>query len=671
VSAPESTYRDPAILLRALRDALAARGEIKYEKSGPMRFDALCPCHDDTEPSLHVRQGDVGIVMKCRACSASAADILDRLDVRDPYVDRTLTVAGLFYDPQSSNAAAPTRTRKRAETAPKVPPKPKSTPTKFGSSVPESDRQRLLDAGDVLDRLDAERHLDRDTIKAAGLGLGHDGRILLPTYDRDGEPSPRAWKPFPEQRSGPNDKMMGAKDASPDLFPRPESPAFTDGSPILLVEGEADALVAASCGLQAVGCPGVNVWESSDAHRFARFSRVTIISDADKYGREWATRAEADLRAVGVSVIVRDFGVTAPKGFDLTDYALRCRSEGVDLTSAIVRLPMVVAGSRTSDLFADPGPARVADRGGSLFYSASTHVLFGQGSVGKTYLFLVAARDEIRNGGRVLFVDYETGADTLVQRLDELDFTDDERGRFVHLDVMRGQARPLDGDEATTSAYLDAFTPTLIGVDSWSSVHGAGGFGDVKDDEPVERVLAQVFRPLTRDGAALVILDHVPKGSEAAQGYPFGSQRKFTGTLVVIEAKGAGTGRVKLKSWKDNVGNRPTGGEPVAEYTYGAGIAAIVPAEPSATTEPRKPFRPTGIMERVSIALEDAGDEGLTATMIEQTIGGKAGYVRTARTWLVTEGYVVEIAVDKDGHKFGAKRFVSAKPYREADEPVA
>lgn len=128
---------------------------------------------------------------------------------------------------------------------------------------------------------------------------------------------------------------------------------------------------------------------------------------------------------------------------------------------------------------------------------------------------------------------------------------------------------------------------------------------------------------------------------------------------------------MKLKSWKDNVGNRPTGGEIIADYTYGGGLAAIVATEPSATTEPRKPFRPTGIMERVSIALEDAGDEGMTATMLEQTIGGKPTYVRTARTWLVEEGYVAELAVDKDGHKFSAKRFVSAKPYREADEPVA
>jgi hypothetical protein len=669
VSAPESTYRDPAVLLGALLDAFAARGKVTSVK--PTGFDALCPCHDDTTPSLHVQQGDAGIVMTCRACQATAADILDRLDVRDPYVDRTLTVAGLFYDPQSSTGAAPTRAPKRAETKPKVPPKPTVTPSKFGSSVPKDDRERLLAAGDVLDRLDAERHIDRATVEAAGLGLGYDGRILLPTYDRDGEPSPRAWKAFPEQRSGSGDKMMGAKDASPDLYPRPESPAFADGSPVLLVEGEADALVAMSCGLQAIGCPGTSMWQPSDAHRFARFARVTIIADADKAGRDWAARVEVDLRAVGVRVIVRDFGVAAPKGYDLTDHALRCRSEGVDLASAIERLPMVVAGSRTSDLFADPGPARVADRGGSLFYAASTHVLFGQGSVGKTYLFLVAARDEIRNGGRVLFVDYETGADTLVQRLDELGYTDEERTRFVHLDVMRGQARPLDGHPDTISAYLDAFAPTLIGIDSWSSVHGAGGFGDVKDDEAVEAVLAKVFRPMTREGAALVILDHVPKGSEAAKGYPFGSQRKFTGSLVVIEATSAGSGRVKLKSWKDNVGNRPTGGEVIADYTYGGGMAGIVPVDTSTASKPRPPFRPTGIMERVSLALEAEGGEGLTATMIEQRIGGKPTYVRQARTWLVSEGYAVEAAVDRDGHRFPAKRFVSVKPYREADDPVA
>lgn len=661
--------RNPDALLQALLSACEARGKVARVK--PNSFDALCPCHDDSSPSLHVEKGRDAIVLTCRACDAPVADVLDRLGARNPYGDGELTVAGLFYEATTSDTTPKPHTKpkrdRKADEAPKPPPKPKSTPTRFGSSVPTADRERLLAAGDVLDRLDVERGIDRDTVERCGLGLSIDGRVILPTYDRDGEPSPRLWKPFPEQRDNPNDKMMGAHGASPDLYPRPETSAFPDGSPVLLVEGEADALVALTNGLQAIGCPGTKTWQPSDAHRFARFGRVTVIADADGTGRKWAADVARDLRAVGCRVVVRDFGERAPKGHDLTDFALQCRADNVDLASAIDRLQVAVTGGVTTDLFGDPGPRPTAAIGGCLFYKGSTHVLFGYGGTGKTYLFLVAARDEIRNGGRVLYVDYEVGGDTIRHRLDELGFTDDEKARFHHLDVSGGRARPLDGNAEYIGELLDSFAPTLVCVDSWSSVHGAGNFGDVKDDEPVERVLAQVFRPLTRDGAAVVILDHFPKGESATKGYPYGSQRKQSGTLVVIEAKAAGTGRVKLLSWKDNVGDRATGGELIANYTYGGGMAAIVPVEGGDKPDKRERWRPTGYMERVSIALEDAGPDGLTATQIEQGIIGKSSHVRAARDVLVDEGYATR-ASSSEGVAFTTTRFVSVKPYREADD---
>ena len=675
VSALEEVRADPAVLLGAVRDALAARGAIKADRG--TKFDALCPCHDDSRPSLHVEEGDSGIIMKCRACGAGAQDVLDRLDIPDPYdPGYSLVLPGLFYDRKrhtTGDASQRASVPKRDTTSNVVPiedaktkPKP---PTKFGSCVSDEDRARLLADETVLDRLDAERCIDADTVKQAGLGLSRDGRIVLPTYDRNGEPSPRLWKPFPEQRSDPNDKMRGPSDASPDIYPRPETPAFADGSDVLLVEGEADALVAMTHGLQAIGCPGVGLWKPDDAQRFVRFGSVTVIADADTQGRKFAAEREHELRSAGVRVVVRDFGDRVAKGYDLTDLAKRCRDEGVALHEAVERLPLIVAGSQVTDLLGEPEPPKLATIGANLFYPDSTHVLFGHGGTGKTYLFLVAAREEIRRGGRVLFLDYETGASTTRRRLDELGFTDEEKARFVHLDVCKGRARPHAGDADYTAALLDAFVPTLIGFDSWSSVHGAGGLGDVKDDEPVEAALAQVFRPMTRDGAAVVILDHAPKGSDAPKGFPFGSQRKHSGTLVVIEATSAGAGRVKLKSWKDNVGDRPTGGAPFAVYTYGDGVASIEPVEP--TTESAtsgSTFRPTGYMERVSKALEAAGSSGLTATSLQERVGGKQAHVRSARDVLVAEGYVERSAPRSENGAVATVVFVSVKPYREADD---
>lgn len=666
MAAPETIHRDPDRLLAAMRAALEARG--KVARVTAKGFDALCPCHDDTKPSLHVEKGERGIVLKCRACSATPKQVLDRIGAADPYGSGELTVGGLFYESERSTSSTP-RPKPVASAKPKA---AKATPTRFGSSIPHADRERLLAASDVLARLEAERGIDADTVFVAGLGLSIDGRVLLPTYGRDGEPSPRSWVPFADQRTEDRPKMMGARGSSPDLYPRPETPAYGDGADVLLVEGEPDALCAITNGLAAIGCPGAEKWVEGDAARFARFGSVTILPDADEPGRRWARTVEAELRAAGVRVLVRDFGDAMPKGFDLTDFALRCTADGLALSEAIEQLPLVVAGSRASDLFGDVPPAEVASIGGGLWYSGSVHVLFGLGGAGKTYLALTSAREEIRNGGRVLFVDYETGVRTVKRRLQALGFTAADLRSFVHLDVKSGNARPLDGDTATLHAYLDTFRPTLVFVDSWSSVHGAGGFGDVKDDEPVERVIAQVFRPLTRTGAAVVILDHVPKGEQAAKGYPFGSQRKRTGVDVTYEAKAAGRGRTKLLCWKDAVGDVPNAGDRIAEYTYGEAGAYLSKLDAAEVEQAgRQSFRPTGYMERVSKALEAAGGDGMTATELKAAVGGKGEHAVAARRVLVEEGYVDETRTGADGQPFTASRFVSAKPYREAGDTAA
>ena len=463
VSTSETSYRDPDRIFGAVLSTLEARGKIaRVTAKG---FDALCPCHDDTKPSLHVEKGDKGVVMKCRACNATAAQVLDRIGAPDPYSGEALTVSGLFYEStRSSTTSTPVPLAPRKSKA------PKATPKTFGSCVSDDDRERLLANADVLARLEAERGIDEATIREVGLGLSTSGRVILPTYARNGEPSPRSWIPFADQRTKDQPKMMGAKGASPDLYPRPESPAYPDGADVFLVEGEPDALCAISHGLVAIGCPGAEKWVDGDAARFVRFGSVTIVPDADEAGRRWAGIVEAELRAAGVRVLVRDFGDSVPKGFDLTDYALRCTTDGRALADAIEQLPLVVAGSRASDLFGDVPPAEIASIGGGLWYRGSVHVLFGLGGAGKTYLFLASALSEIRSGGRVLFVDYETGVRTVRRRLHALGFTQDDLCSFVHLDVKSGNARPLEADRGMLHAYLDAFQPSLVGVDSWSSV---------------------------------------------------------------------------------------------------------------------------------------------------------------------------------------------------------
>ncbi|MBA3377023.1 MAG: hypothetical protein H0U00_14635 [Actinobacteria bacterium] len=74
-------------------------------------------------------------------------------------------------------------------------------------------------------------------------------------------------------------------------------------------------------------------------------------------------------------------------------------------------------------------------------------------------------------------------------------------------------------------------------------------------------------------------------------------------------------------------------------------------------------FRPTVLMERVSIRLEGQA-EARTQTWIEQNVTGKVPGIRRALEVLVDEGFVTREET-KRGHYF-----TSVRPYREADETV-
>ena len=62
--------------------------------SGNNHYIALCPCHNDHEPSLDIRTGDKGIVMSCPVCGADGKRVMQALN---------LSVKELFYEQISTS----------------------------------------------------------------------------------------------------------------------------------------------------------------------------------------------------------------------------------------------------------------------------------------------------------------------------------------------------------------------------------------------------------------------------------------------------------------------------------------------------------------------------------------------------------------------------------------
>jgi hypothetical protein len=172
---------------------------------------------------------------------------------------------------------------------------------------------------------------------------------------------------------------------------------------------------------------------------------------------------------------------------------------------------------------------------------------------------------------------------------------------------------------------------------------------------------------LARSGAAVLLLDHVPKNVDNRD-MEIGSQRKqaaITGAsyrcdTITSPAKGR-DGLLKLVVRKDRLGNRPKGSVAAEVHILerdGPLTIELKVSESQAATERGERFRPTHLMERVSRWLEL--HPGATVRQIEADVTGKGTALRTATDVLIEEGF---IQVERVGQ---ALEHTSIRDYRES-----
>jgi hypothetical protein len=317
---------------------------------------------------------------------------------------------------------------------------------------------------------------------------------------------------------------------------------------------------------------------------------------------------------------------------------------------------------------ADPPPPPTI---GGLVYPGRRHVISGEPEALKSWLAFVFAAEEIRAGRLVLYVDFEMGPGETLERLRALALRDEEIERFLYVDAP---SEPLTEPSvlADVVLLLAEHRPSLVIIDSFTgalSLHGA----DPNSGVEVERFYRTAVEPLRRHGAAVVLLDHVPKNRETRGKFSIGSERKLGACdvhlgLEVIRPFGRGkSGLAKIVTHKDRPGHlpRPKAAELELMSDPDAGLVSwqIRPADPG---DGERPFRPTTLMEKVSRYSELCDGDTPSRNNIEANVSGKGAFVRQAIDVLVTEGFLAE----KDGPR-NARLLHSVKPYREADDDAS
>jgi KaiC/GvpD/RAD55 family RecA-like ATPase len=310
-----------------------------------------------------------------------------------------------------------------------------------------------------------------------------------------------------------------------------------------------------------------------------------------------------------------------------------------------------------------------------LLYPGKMHAFNGPSEGGKTWLALFTCVERIRHDEHVLYIDFEDGPETFIERLMALG---------LHLDTIAEQfhyIRPDDPfgemDRLRLAELLEEFAPTLAFIDGVTEAMTLHGL-ELNSNRDVASFIALLPRRLARSGAAVVQIDHVVKDHEQRGRHAIGAQHKLSGidvayAIEVVKPFGRGLdGVASITVTKDRPGHvrphcliaktpghRLVGQMKVISEGGRIGIA-IEPGEPEVTAT----FRPTFLMEKVSRALEPV-DGGLSKNGIENLVGGKRAFVRLAVRLLGDEGYII-VKPYRSSHVL-----ISVKRYRQADDPAA
>jgi hypothetical protein len=589
---------------------------------------ARCPAHEDRSPSLSITRKSDRVLLNCQA-GCNTDDVLAAL---------SLTRQDLFDQPKQAMG----RPRKVAE-------------------YPYTDEEgRILY---VIERLEPGRDGDRKTFLTRYPNGKGDRRVVYHLTE-----------------------VMAAA---------------CDGRTIYLVEGEKDADRLTALGYVATtSVHGAGKWRHEYAEPFDG-GAVVIVADRDEPGLAHARTVAASLRQVGCTVRIMQSAV-ANKGADVSDHldggygvddlvpviedsASDLRDEVGDevdigpppevpdtIAEITEEAPVDTATWAPVDLstildgtYIPEAPTMMARTDGfCLLYLGRCHSFHGESESGKSLVAQAQAANVLAEGGRVLYIDYESDAPAVVGRLRELGASAEAirtRFHYIHPEVS-----PFSRD-VETEAWMGLLGNRydLAVIDGVTDALGTNGVKS-NDNDDIAGWYRRIPRPIAkRTGAAVVLIDHVTKDPDSRGRFALGGQAKMNAldgaayTVEVTKALGRGLkGSVSLRVAKDRPGGvrghcgsfraidrTQEAARVTVDSTTPNRIVVTVEAPQGAATESGEPpqFRPTFIMEKVSRFLMVAGGE-ISQNKLRDGVSGKATVIDAAVRILTAEGYVGEKA---------------------------
>jgi hypothetical protein len=300
----------------------------------------------------------------------------------------------------------------------------------------------------------------------------------------------------------------------------------------------------------------------------------------------------------------------------------------------------------------EPEPAYLTRTDGhALFYAGKVNGLIGESESGKTWLALLAVTQALQAGHRVLYLDFEDSPTGIINRLRALGAEDLTGLTYIDPDG------PLTiGAQADLTEVL-ATPPHLVILDGFNAAMTLMGL-DLMSNKDATQFSQQLLKPLSRTGACVIYVDHLPKNSEQQGKGGIGAQAKramTTGCAIRVDVKcefGRGMkGILKLTVDKDRAGHvransvkAKHAGVAILDDTGGELVVRIDEEEQQ---EPGT-WRPTVLIERVMEYLVKHGPA--TRTHLKEAVMGKNEAILQAIGFMIQDGLLTE-STDERGHR--------------------
>jgi hypothetical protein len=296
--------------------------------------------------------------------------------------------------------------------------------------------------------------------------------------------------------------------------------------------------------------------------------------------------------------------------------------------------------------------------GHCLYYRGRTHGASGESETLKSLSLQAAAAQVLAAGGAVLWIDYEDDERSVIGRLRAMSV---DRAAILERFVYVRPDEPLADRNGKATAGAADFAQLLehnfdlAVIDGTTEAMTTEGL-DLLDNGDIAMWSRRLPKRLAAQGAAVVVIDHVPKNRENHGRFAIGGQHKLAGItgaayrydLVKPLARSVDqpiTGIVTITVTKDRVGHVRShadeyGRIAVMEITSwpDAGLTVTLAAPGSDSAVDLRLCR--RIAEHIAIYA------GASKSDVEASISGRAGPIREALAHMVTTGW---LTVEKVG----------------------